>query len=64
VSVIYLSDSGSPVLGRGLELVRNNVVGGVILGPFKSPRKPDLTRRGGRSKEDAERCVRARWWTP
>lgn len=57
MSSIYLSDSGTPILGRAERLIQEGTIEGVILTPFASPQVPMPGQRGGRARQDAARCV-------
>jgi hypothetical protein len=57
VSRVYLTDSGTPLITRATSQLAAGTVAGVLLNPFTSPFRPDLSRRGGRFREDAERCT-------
>jgi hypothetical protein len=57
MSSIYLSDSGTPILGRAERLIQEGTIEGVILTPFASPRIRIPGQRGGRAQQEAARCV-------
>lgn len=57
MSLIYLTDSGAPVISRTLRLLDRDLIKGLLLTPFLSPRLRDFTKSAGRARQDAQRCV-------